>query len=88
MSRMCSFAWCKGTTFIPILFRVDKIFRLAPAPCGQAATEKNGCADCDYRIVYAHWGIEFINYPYNDQKQFAHYMVDCGADLVMVCTHT
>lgn len=39
--------------------------------------------DCDYRIVYAHWGIEFINYPYNDQKQFAHYLVDCGADLVI-----
>lgn len=39
--------------------------------------------DCDYRIVYVHWGIEFINYPYNDQKQFAHYLVDCGADLIV-----
>ncbi len=37
----------------------------------------------DYRIVYVHWGVEFINYPYNDQKQFAHYLVDCGADLVI-----
>lgn len=39
--------------------------------------------DCDYRIVYVHWGIEFINYPYNDQKQFAHFLVDSGADLVI-----
>lgn len=39
--------------------------------------------DCDFRIVYVHWGIEFINYPYNDQKQFAHYLVDCSADLVI-----
>ena len=39
--------------------------------------------DCDFRIVYVHWGIEFINYPYIDQKQFAHYMVDSGADLVI-----
>ncbi len=39
--------------------------------------------DCDFRIVYVHWGIEFINYPYNDQKQFAHYLIDCGADLVI-----
>lgn len=39
--------------------------------------------NCDYRIIYVHWGIEFINYPYNDQKQFAHYLVDCGADLVI-----
>lgn len=39
--------------------------------------------DCDYHIVYVHWGIEFINYPYNDQKQFAHFLVDSGADLVI-----
>lgn len=37
----------------------------------------------DYRIVYVHWGVEFINYPYNDQKQFAHFLIDCGADLVI-----
>lgn len=37
----------------------------------------------DYRIVYVHWGVEFINYPYNDQKQFAHFLVDLGADLVI-----
>jgi hypothetical protein len=30
-----------------------------------------------------HWGIEFINYPYNDQKQFAHFLIDSGADLVI-----
>ena len=40
-------------------------------------------ANCDYRIVYVHWGIEFINYPYNDQKQFARFLVDRGADLVI-----
>ena len=39
--------------------------------------------DCDFRIIYVHWSIEFINYPYNDQKQFAHYLVDCGADLII-----
>lgn len=37
----------------------------------------------DYRIVYVHWGVEFINYPYNDQKQFAHFLIDCGVDLVI-----
>ena len=39
--------------------------------------------DCDFCIVYVHWGIEFINYPYNDQRQFAHFLVDAGADLVI-----
>ena len=45
--------------------------------------ELKKCANYDYRIVYVHWGIEFINYPYNDQKQFAHFLIDCGADLVV-----
>lgn len=45
--------------------------------------ELNKYSDCDYRIVYIHWGVEFINYPYNDQKQFAHFLVDAGADLVI-----
>lgn len=39
--------------------------------------------NCDYRIVYVHWGVEFINYPYNDQKQFAHFLIDSGADLII-----
>ena len=39
-------------------------------------------ADCDFRIVYVHWGNEFVDYPYIDQKQLAHFLVDCGADLV------
>jgi hypothetical protein len=38
---------------------------------------------CDFRIVYVHWGIEFVNYPYVDQKQFAHFLIDSGADLVV-----
>ncbi len=38
---------------------------------------------CDYKIVYVHWGNEFINYPYIDQKNFARYMIDCGADLIV-----
>ena len=50
---------------------------------GEVAEELDKYKDCDYRIVCVHWGVEFINYPYNDQKQFAHFLVDCGADLVI-----
>ena len=50
---------------------------------GAVKEELGKYKDCDYRIVYVHWGIEFINYPYNDQKQFAHFLVDSGADLVI-----
>ena len=49
----------------------------------EVAEELEKYKDYDYRIVYVHWGIEFINYPYNDQKQFAHFLVDSGADLVI-----
>lgn len=38
---------------------------------------------CDFKIAYIHWGNEFINYPYIDQKQFAHFLVDAGIDLVV-----
>lgn len=50
---------------------------------GDVRAELKKYEECDYRIVYVHWGIEFINYPYNDQKQFAHFLVDCGVDLVI-----
>lgn len=40
-------------------------------------------ADSDYRIVFVHWGNEFINYPYIDQKHVAHFLIDSGADLVV-----
>lgn len=45
--------------------------------------ELQGLAKCDYKIVYVHWGNEFINYPYIDQKQFAHFLIDEGADLIV-----
>lgn len=39
--------------------------------------------DVDFRIAYVHWGNEFIDYPYQDQIQFAHYLVDIGYDLII-----
>ena len=46
-------------------------------------TEIARLSGCDFKIAYIHWGNEFINYPYNDQKQFAHFLVDSGIDLVI-----
>lgn len=36
-----------------------------------------------YKIVYIHWGNEFINYPSSQQKKFAHWLVDIGFDLIV-----
>ena len=49
----------------------------------EIGAEINAQKDCDYRIVFVHWGNEFINYPYIDQKQFAHELIDNGANLVI-----
>ena len=39
--------------------------------------------DTDFKIVYIHWGNEFINYPNIEQKKLAHWLVDIGFDLVI-----
>ena len=36
-----------------------------------------------YKIVYVHWGNEFINRPSSPQKRFAHWLVDVGFDIVI-----
>ena len=36
-----------------------------------------------FKIVFVHWGNEFINRPSSQQKRFAHWLVDTGFDLVI-----
>lgn len=36
-----------------------------------------------FKIVFVHWGNEFINRPSSPQKRFAHWLVDIGFDLVI-----
>lgn len=45
--------------------------------------EINNIKDCKYKIAYIHWGNEFIDFPYLDQIHLAHYIVDCGVDLII-----
>lgn len=45
--------------------------------------EKIKYADC--KVVYMHWGNEFINYPNVAQKKFAHWLVDIGFDVIVGC---
>lgn len=37
----------------------------------------------DFKIAYIHWGNEFINKPYNDQKKFARWLIDIGYDVII-----
>ena len=49
----------------------------------EIASEYNIIRDSDIKIAYIHWGNEFINYPYLDQKSFAHWLIDLGFDIII-----
>jgi len=40
-------------------------------------------SDFDFKIAYVHWGNEFIDRPYVDQKRFGRWLVDLGFDLII-----
>lgn len=48
----------------------------------EAAIERTR-PQCDYLIVYVHWGIERQNYPEEYQRTLAETYIDAGADLVV-----
>ena len=40
-------------------------------------------SQCDYTVVYLHWGIEKDEYPQEYQRKLAYACIDAGADLVV-----
>ena len=36
-----------------------------------------------YKILFVHWGNEYINRPSSTQKKFAHWLIDSGFDLII-----
>lgn len=66
----------------PDNFKEEPQYWLLPEYCDLKA-EIDSLADCDFRIAYVHWGNEFMDRPYIDQKQLAHFLIDCGIDLVV-----
>lgn len=36
-----------------------------------------------FKVLFIHWGNEFINYPSSQQKKFAHWLIDSGFDLII-----
>ena len=36
-----------------------------------------------YKVLFVHWGNEYINRPSSAQKKFAHWLVDAGLDLIV-----
>ncbi|MCA0987590.1 CapA family protein [Guptibacillus algicola] len=44
---------------------------------------KKSAANCDTTIVYLHWGTERTIQPSASQRNFAHTMIDAGADIII-----
>ncbi|MCM1142529.1 MAG: CapA family protein [Muribaculum sp.] len=40
-------------------------------------------SSCDFKIIFIHWGYEFINRPNLEQRQLGRWLIDSGADLVI-----
>lgn len=36
-----------------------------------------------FKVLYVHWGNEYINRPSSAQKRFAHWLIDAGFDLII-----
>ncbi len=36
-----------------------------------------------FKVLFVHWGNEFINRPSSQQKKFAHWLIDAGFDLII-----
>ena len=51
--------------------------------CSDIQKELLQIQDADVKVAYIHWGVEFITYPTEDQKQFARWLIDAGYDLVI-----
>lgn len=45
--------------------------------------ELNSIPEKCIKILYIHWGNEYINYPSSVQKKFAHWLIDIGFDLII-----
>lgn len=49
----------------------------------EIAAELRNMESCNFKIVFMHWGYEFINYPNIEQKKLGRWIIDSGADMVV-----
>lgn len=70
-----------------ISFRLDEFSK---SPCYwhnpeymDIQREIHGLPKDSYKILFVHWGNEYINRPSSAQKKLAHWLVDAGFDLIV-----
>lgn len=45
--------------------------------------EESKNLNADFKIVYLHWGVEFVDHPSFEQQSFAHWLIEIGFDMVI-----
>lgn len=45
--------------------------------------EVNSLSSDSFKILFVHWGNEYINRPSSQQQKFAHWLIDAGFDLII-----
>lgn len=70
-----------------VCFRVDEF---TDSPCywynpefKEIQEEFNSLPKDAFKVLFVHWGNEYINRPSSQQKKFAHWLIDAGADLII-----
>ncbi|WP_270593619.1 MULTISPECIES: CapA family protein [Butyricimonas] len=64
-------------------FNTEPLYWCNPEYCDIERELNTFLLDVDVKIAYIHWGIENINYPNDNQKKLAHWLIDIGFDLVI-----
>lgn len=77
----------KDISLTAISFRVDE-FSQAPSywhnpEYSEISDELKTIPSQCFKVLYLHWGNEFINRPSSSQKKLAHWLIDIGFDMII-----
>jgi poly-gamma-glutamate synthesis protein (capsule biosynthesis protein) len=54
-----------------------------PNPASAIRAIKDTRSACAYTVLVAHWGVEYVHEPTQEQRDMAHAFIDAGADVVI-----
>ena len=77
----------KMVSFTGVSLRIDDFTNAPSYWCNpeykEIETELKSLPVDAFKVLYIHWGNEYINRPSSAQKKFAHWLIDAGFDLII-----
>lgn len=77
----------KMVSFTGVSLRIDDFTNAPSYWCNpeykEIETELKSLPVDAFKVLYIHWGNEYINRPSSAQKKFAHWLIDAGFDLIV-----